>query len=33
VVEMAFPADSVVLDRADDMPVAAVVLVKKEDER
>jgi hypothetical protein len=30
---MAFPADSVVLDRADDMAVAAVVLVKKEDER
>jgi hypothetical protein len=32
VVEMAFPADSVVLDRADDMPIAAVILVEEEDE-
>jgi hypothetical protein len=29
---MAFPADSVVLDRADDMPIAAVILVEEEDE-
>jgi hypothetical protein len=33
VVELALPADSVVLDSAYHMPIAAVVLVKREDER